>query len=136
MCARAGLEVLVVEADNAAAESARARIESSVERGVERGKLDAAEAEDALDLLTTSAELERLADRQLVIEAVKDEPQVTALDRVFWIPALPICLDATPYDTPPSEMKGPGLPGPLRGRDGGRSASRESPRLGDPLIPI
>ena len=43
VCARAGLEVLVVEADDAAAESARARIESSVKRGVERGKLDAAE---------------------------------------------------------------------------------------------
>ena len=76
VCARAGLEVLVVEADDAAAESARARIESSVERGVERGKLDAAEAEDALDLLTTSADLERLADRQLVIEAVAEDKEL------------------------------------------------------------
>ena len=39
--ARAGLDVVVVEVDDAAADRARARIESSVERGVERGKLDA-----------------------------------------------------------------------------------------------
>ena len=76
ICARAGMDVVVVEADDDAAERARARIEASVERGVERGKLDADEGEAALARIATAAELDRVADRELVVEAVAENKEV------------------------------------------------------------
>ena len=76
VCARAGLDVVVVEVDDAAADRARARIESSVERGVERGKLDADAAGTALARLSTASELARVADCQLVVEAVAEDKEI------------------------------------------------------------
>jgi 3-hydroxybutyryl-CoA dehydrogenase len=76
ICARAGLDVVVVEVDDAAADRARARIESSVERGVERGKLDADAAGTALARLSTASELARVADCQLVVEAVAEDKEI------------------------------------------------------------
>ena len=76
ICARAGMDVVVVEADDDAAERARARIKASVERGVERGKLDADEGEAALARIATAAELDRVADRELVVEAVAENKEV------------------------------------------------------------
>ena len=43
VCARAGVDVTVVEADDAAAERARERIEKSLDRGTRSGKLTAEE---------------------------------------------------------------------------------------------
>src|ERR671915_411786 len=40
VCARAGVDVTVVEADNERADKARAAIEKSLDRGVRAGKLD------------------------------------------------------------------------------------------------
>jgi 3-hydroxybutyryl-CoA dehydrogenase len=76
VCARAGLDVTVVEVDEAAADAARTRIESSVERGVERGKLETGEAQAALARLTTASELERLTGCQLIVEAVAEDKAV------------------------------------------------------------
>ncbi|EIF00117.1 3-hydroxybutyryl-CoA dehydrogenase [Saccharomonospora glauca] len=70
--ARAGLDVVVVEADAAAAEAGRGRIEKSLGRGVDKGKLSAEERDAALARLTFSTDLEACADRQLVIEAVAE----------------------------------------------------------------
>ncbi|WP_433470503.1 3-hydroxybutyryl-CoA dehydrogenase [Saccharomonospora azurea] len=74
--ARAGLDVVVVEADAAAAEAGRGRIEKSLARGVDKGKLSADERDAALARLTFSTELEACADRQLVIEAVAENEAV------------------------------------------------------------
>ncbi|HEX2414900.1 MAG TPA: 3-hydroxybutyryl-CoA dehydrogenase [Thermoleophilaceae bacterium] len=76
VCARAGLDVVVVEVDDSAADRARARIESSVERGVERGKLDAAAAKAALARLSTTSELALVADCQLIVEAVAEDKEI------------------------------------------------------------
>ena len=76
VCARAGLEVVLVEVDDTAAGRARARVESSIRRGVERGKLDAATGEAALDRLSISSELEAVADRQLILEAVAEDKEL------------------------------------------------------------
>lgn len=70
VCARAGLNVLVCEDGRDAAERGRARIETSLDRAVDRAKVTAAEAEAALRRCTFTTELADLADRQLVIEAV------------------------------------------------------------------
>ncbi|EHR62660.1 3-hydroxybutyryl-CoA dehydrogenase [Saccharomonospora cyanea] len=74
--ARAGLDVVVVEADTAAAEAGRARIEKSLGRGVDKGKLSAEERDAALARLTFSTDLDACADRQLVIEAVAENEAV------------------------------------------------------------
>ncbi|MEU3403586.1 3-hydroxybutyryl-CoA dehydrogenase [Streptomyces sp. NPDC006670] len=87
VCARAGLDTVVVEADATAARAARERIAVSLERAVQRGKLDRTSAEDALARLLFTGELEDLADRQLVIEAVTENADAktevfTALDKI------------------------------------------------------
>ncbi|MEZ5077097.1 MAG: 3-hydroxybutyryl-CoA dehydrogenase [Solirubrobacterales bacterium] len=73
VCARSGLEVVIVEADAARADAARERVEGSLTRAVDRGKLEPADAEQALGRVRASAELEQVADREIVIEAVVED---------------------------------------------------------------
>jgi len=73
--ARAGLEVVVVEVDEAAAGRAADRVRSSVQRAVQRGKVEAQDAQDALDLLHFTSDMHALADRDMVIEAVVEDKQ-------------------------------------------------------------
>jgi 3-hydroxybutyryl-CoA dehydrogenase len=75
VCARAGLDVVLVEADQAAAERAGERLRRSIERAVSRGKLEADDAQRALDLARWSDDMDALADRQAVIEAVVEDKQ-------------------------------------------------------------
>ncbi|MGW6991432.1 3-hydroxybutyryl-CoA dehydrogenase [Streptomyces sp. NPDC054946] len=87
VCARAGLDTVVAESDGAAARAARERVAVSLERAVQRGKLDRISAEDALARLVFTGDLEDLADRQLVIEAVTEDPETktevfAALDKI------------------------------------------------------
>ncbi|MCX4717457.1 3-hydroxybutyryl-CoA dehydrogenase [Streptomyces virginiae] len=87
VCARAGLDTVVAESDDAAARAARERVAVSLERAVQRGKLDRISAEDASARLVFTGELEDLADRQLVIEAVTENPEAktevfAALDKI------------------------------------------------------
>jgi 3-hydroxybutyryl-CoA dehydrogenase len=73
VCARAGLDVVLVEVDAATAERARSRVERSLERAVERGKVDARLAGEALSRLTAVDDFDALADRDILIEAVVEE---------------------------------------------------------------
>ncbi|MGW4627045.1 3-hydroxybutyryl-CoA dehydrogenase [Streptomyces rubiginosohelvolus] len=87
VCARAGLDTIVCEADRAAADRARERVAVSLERAVQRGKLDRLSAEDALGRLVFTGSLDDLADRRLVIEAVVEDAAAkteifTALDKI------------------------------------------------------
>ncbi|MEW1632747.1 3-hydroxybutyryl-CoA dehydrogenase [Streptomyces sp. NPDC093801] len=87
VCARAGLDTVVCEADGTAARAARERVAVSLERAVQRGKLDRISAEDALARLVFTGSLDDLADRQLVIEAVTENAEVktetfAALDKI------------------------------------------------------
>jgi 3-hydroxybutyryl-CoA dehydrogenase len=76
VCARSGLDVVVAEADDAAADAARARIAASLERGVAKGKWRADDASAALGALRVVASLDELADRQWVIEAATENEPV------------------------------------------------------------
>ncbi|MGV9692932.1 3-hydroxybutyryl-CoA dehydrogenase [Streptomyces sp. NPDC003444] len=92
VCARAGLSTVICEADGRAARAARERVAASLERAVQRGKLDRPSAEAALARITATAELSDLADRQLVVEAVVEDPAVktgvfAALDKIVTDPA-------------------------------------------------
>ncbi|MFD9225069.1 3-hydroxybutyryl-CoA dehydrogenase [Streptomyces sp. NPDC060064] len=87
VCARAGLDTVVCEADATAARGARERVALSLERAVQRGKLDRLSAEDALARLVFTGSLDDLADRQLVVEAVVENADAktevfAALDKV------------------------------------------------------
>ena len=73
VCARSGLDVVLVEVDEAAAAAAKTRIERSLGRAVERGKLERAAADVALASLRCVSEFAALADRQLVVEAVVEQ---------------------------------------------------------------
>jgi 3-hydroxybutyryl-CoA dehydrogenase len=76
VCARAGLDVAVVEIDAQARAVAQQRIEASLARAVERGKLDASDAEQALERLSFSESIDFLADRNLVIEAIVEHKEL------------------------------------------------------------
>jgi 3-hydroxybutyryl-CoA dehydrogenase len=73
VAARAGLDVVVVEADEAAAKAGRSRIETSLTTAVQRGKLESADMEVAFDRIAIGVDPARLADRELVIEAVVED---------------------------------------------------------------
>jgi len=70
VCARVGLDTLVIEVDETAVDSARRKIEQSMEKAVAREKMPAATRELALDSLSFSTDMGDLADRDLAIEAV------------------------------------------------------------------
>jgi 3-hydroxybutyryl-CoA dehydrogenase len=76
VCVQAGVETVGREVTNELGEAARKRIEHYLGRGVEKGRLSAEEKAAALERLTTTTQLEALADCDLVIEAVVEELDV------------------------------------------------------------
>ena len=72
VCARAGSEVTVVEADLDRAEAAYQRIVGSTGKAVARGKMLAENQEQTLTRVSVNADLESLSESQLVIEAVSE----------------------------------------------------------------
>lgn len=88
---RAGLDVIVTEVSDEAVAAARARIEKSLQRAVDKGKLAADDAAEALTRLKVLPTLDELADRQLVIEAATENEPVKLklfdrLDRIVTDP--------------------------------------------------
>ncbi len=73
LAARAGADVVVVERDGELLERGRARIESSLAKAVERGKLPAEERDAVLARLRGTTDLSELADTDLVIEAATED---------------------------------------------------------------
>jgi 3-hydroxybutyryl-CoA dehydrogenase len=70
--AKAGLDVTVCDINAAAVAAGRSRIEASLERAVNAGKLDDDARTAALARVTFVTDIGELADRQLVIEAVRE----------------------------------------------------------------
>jgi 3-hydroxybutyryl-CoA dehydrogenase len=70
VCARAGLDVVVLEMDSLSLDAGRKRVEASVARAVKVGKLSEVDARVALAGIGYSTDAHALADRQLVVEAV------------------------------------------------------------------
>jgi 3-hydroxybutyryl-CoA dehydrogenase len=75
VCARAELGVTFVEGSEELVAAGRIRIETSIGKAVERGKLDRPEADAALALIVAATDLHALADVDLVIEAATEDPQ-------------------------------------------------------------
>ena len=70
---RAGVDVTVFETTEALINAGRNRIVKSLERGVSAGKVTERERDRALGKLTFTTDLNDLADRQLVIEAIVED---------------------------------------------------------------
>src|SRR3954453_16020938 len=75
VCARAGLDVTVVEADEQRAERARAAIEQSLARAARRGKLAEEERAAALEHLVVTAALDDAGGADAAIEAIIEDEQ-------------------------------------------------------------
>jgi 3-hydroxybutyryl-CoA dehydrogenase len=73
VCARAGLDVMVREANEAAAEAGRARLVKSLDRGLTAGKLTEEQRDAAVGRLAFTTDMDELADRELVVEAVMED---------------------------------------------------------------
>jgi 3-hydroxybutyryl-CoA dehydrogenase len=71
VCARAEVDVVVVEDGAAAVDRARDRIARSLERAEQRGKIDS--AEEVLARLRVVSDLDALGDRDLVVEAILED---------------------------------------------------------------
>lgn len=70
--AKAGVDVLVHEINAEIAEKALGKIERSLDRAVERGKLENGDREEILSRIIMTTDLDEMADRQLVVEAVTE----------------------------------------------------------------
>src|SRR5262249_47415646 len=81
LCARRGLDTLVYEVDAPAVEAGRGRIESSLARAVERGRLTADDRDATLKQVAFTTDLADFADRDLAIEAVPEDEELKL--RVF-----------------------------------------------------
>lgn len=91
ICAKAGLDVRVVVSRPASVAPGRQRIQSSLDRAVAKGKLSATDREAALDRISLTPDIKELADRQLVIESIREDEAAKVqlfetLDRVVETP--------------------------------------------------
>jgi 3-hydroxybutyryl-CoA dehydrogenase len=87
LCAKAGLDVTVAVFSESSLHTAPVRLAASLDRGVAKGKLTEGERDAALQRVSFTRDLGELADRQLVIEAVKEDEQLkrelfTSLDKI------------------------------------------------------
>lgn len=71
--ARAGSQVIMVDAAASAGAKGRGRIEASVAKSVAKGQLDSAAAKDVLDRIAIGADVAALAAADFVIEAVFED---------------------------------------------------------------
>jgi 3-hydroxybutyryl-CoA dehydrogenase len=72
VCAKAGTDVTYVEVSDEQAERGKAKIEKSLGKAVDRGKIPAEVRDQALGRITSSTDIGELGDADLVIEAATE----------------------------------------------------------------
>jgi 3-hydroxybutyryl-CoA dehydrogenase len=72
LCARTDLDVLVVVSSPVSGQAGLRRITQVLDRGVRKGSVTEAEREKALRRISVTTDLRELADRQLVVESVRE----------------------------------------------------------------
>ena len=80
-CARAGMQVVLKDVEQASAEKGKAYSEKILAKAVERGKMDETKKGEILDRITATTNPEDFRGCDLVIEAVFEDPKLKA--RVF-----------------------------------------------------
>jgi 3-hydroxybutyryl-CoA dehydrogenase len=113
--ALAGLDVVVRDIDEAAFEAARGRIETSLGRAAERGKVDKDEAAEVLNRIAYTDSLDDVADADLVIEAVPENAELKAniLGQVAGIVSEDAVIASNTSSIPIAQLAA-GLPRPER----------------------
>jgi 3-hydroxybutyryl-CoA dehydrogenase len=76
--AAAGKQVILYEPEASRAEAGRARVALNLERAVAKGKLEHAQRDEALARITPTADISAVAEADLVVEAVFEDPEVKA----------------------------------------------------------
>ncbi len=76
VCAKAGVDVVVVEVSQDLADRSQAAITKSLTRLVDRGKLDEAARDAALGNLVFTTDLGLFADRELILEAIVENADI------------------------------------------------------------
>lgn len=76
--AQAGMEVILIDRDQEAADRGKAYTEAYLDKGIKRGKATPEKKEAMLGLITATPDLEQLKDCDLIIEAVFEDPAVKA----------------------------------------------------------
>lgn len=79
VCVRAGLDVIVAEANLAMAETGWQRIGSSLDRACRDGRLNLADRVAAEQRILVTDDFGKLGDREIVVEAVTEDEHVKAL---------------------------------------------------------
>ncbi|WP_288814285.1 3-hydroxybutyryl-CoA dehydrogenase [uncultured Corynebacterium sp.] len=115
VAAKAGSDVLIWEAKQEFADAGKSRIEKSLTKAVDRGKLSAEDREAALGRLTFTTELEDFADREIVIEAIVENEDIkkdvfSKLDKIVTDPKAALCSNTSslPIQTIASATENPG----------------------------
>ncbi len=76
VAARVGIDAIFLEPTDELVEAGRTRIETSTARALERGKLTAAERDDALGHVRGVTDIAAFAEVDLVIEAATEDPAI------------------------------------------------------------
>jgi 3-hydroxybutyryl-CoA dehydrogenase len=76
VAARAGQRVVYLESDEELVAAGRRRIETSMQRAVDKGAVDATSRDAALERIAGTTDARGLADVDLVIEAATEDPDV------------------------------------------------------------
>lgn len=113
--ARAGLPVVVRDIDGTAIGAAHKRISKSLGHAVERGKVSEAEAAEIHGRIDYTAELQAIADADLVIEAVPENAELKAniLGQVAGIVSVDALIASNTSSIPIAQLAA-GLPRPQR----------------------
>jgi 3-hydroxybutyryl-CoA dehydrogenase len=73
ICAQAGWDVVVREADQAALDKGMGKVQKQLSRAVEKGKMEKSDADAVLGRITPTLDYGELADSDLVIEAIIED---------------------------------------------------------------
>ena len=100
VAAKSGSDVLVWEAKQEALDFGKAKIEKSLSKAVERGKLSEEDRDAALGRLTFTTSLEDFADRELVMEAIIENEEIkkdvfSKLDAIVTDKGAPLCSNTS-----------------------------------------
>ena len=115
VAAKSGSDVLVWEAKQEALDFGKAKIEKSLSKAVERGKLSEEDRDAALGRLTFTTSLEDFADRELVMEAIIENEEIkkdvfSKLDAIVTDKGAPLCSNTSslPIQAIASATENPG----------------------------
>ncbi|WP_328879727.1 3-hydroxybutyryl-CoA dehydrogenase [Streptomyces sp. NBC_00299] len=91
LCAKAGCDVRVAVSSDRSLQAGPARVTRSLDRALSKGKITEKQRDQALRLITFTRDLGELSDRQLVIEAVKEDEALkldlfASLDKIVQAP--------------------------------------------------